>query len=714
MARVAGYEPQPQPHGSIALHQYACLRCRSRRVKCDKILSGCANCASHGQPCVYSARRPRKPQKANREDAAPRALLPAGVSPVNHPSINADSLDTDAGLDYASRASGQSDEDDEDEQEGILPHEFRNVAYQVKTCAHGGDRLLVNPNGDARFVDSEKVNQLKYFETVLVSHPQQEDAKPAKSKPQISTSLDATSLLNASHENRDLRLYHPPAEIMHLLWDFFLLNVDIMAKVLYKPAVGALIERASRDTSSLSNEEPLLFAIWLASVTTMTPEQCLKLHREERSILVRRYRYALDQSLTQNGWMTTQNIVMLQSLTLYLVFSSENSRTTWILSGIALSIAQAMGMHTDSTSYDLGPVETEIRRRVWWMLCQLDVRISENCGLQSHVPFINNTKLPLNINDSDLAIMPGNSALNPRDEFTDMTLSLIKIELAKTNLLVKRSTASPDERRQVVSDQLQRYENVWLKYFDQNSELHRLCTLGTKLIMARLWKLQYDNIPPSTGEKTDPEGIQEPLIYYNADVLDIAHQLPSKYRRHGWFFRCKYSQWHAVAYLLIQLCKFTEGPAVERAWAVVDAAFKDWEEAGITKNKSAKTGQETERSIWQPLLRLRERALEVRRDASCSPHSSGTADGGTPSTLMTEYEIISHNTSPEDVQKSNQLPEMLAQDALISGDPFFGNADDFSMEMNWEGLDQWAQGFRDGLQFQDDYQDMNMMALEWW
>lgn len=160
MARVAGYEPQPQLHGSIALHQYACLRCRSRRVKCDKILSGCANCASHGQPCVYSARRPRKPQKASRDDAAPRALLPASVSPVTHPDIHADSIDTDASVDYASRTSGQSDEDDEDEQEGILPHEFRDAAYQVKSCTLGDDRLLVNSNGDSRFVDGDKVNQV--------------------------------------------------------------------------------------------------------------------------------------------------------------------------------------------------------------------------------------------------------------------------------------------------------------------------------------------------------------------------------------------------------------------------------------------------------------------------------------------------------------------------------------------------------------------------
>ena len=75
-ARSAG---QPPSSSTPALHQYACLRCRSRRVKCDKILSGCSHCANHAAQCVYSARRPRKSNKASQHLIGQRSLLPASV-----------------------------------------------------------------------------------------------------------------------------------------------------------------------------------------------------------------------------------------------------------------------------------------------------------------------------------------------------------------------------------------------------------------------------------------------------------------------------------------------------------------------------------------------------------------------------------------------------------------------------------------------------------
>lgn len=255
-------------------------------------------------------------------------------------------------------------------------------------------------------------------------------------------------------------------------------------------------------------------------------------------MLMRKYRHALEQALAQSGWMMTQNIQVLQALSLFLVFASENARSTWIVNGMALSLAQAMGLHSDSASSALSVIDTEVRRRVWWMLCQTDVRASENCGLESHVPLKCDTEPPLHVNDADLA-SAGENTPAPRNELTEMTLSLVKIEMSKTNLRFKRSTATGVEKERIVRDQLKRYEDVYLKYFDGQSEFHRLCYLGGRLIIARLWKMMYDATP---HEGSDAEA--ESLMLYNADVLEIAHQLPSKYRQYGWFFRCKYTQWY--------------------------------------------------------------------------------------------------------------------------------------------------------------------------
>ena len=53
----------------------------------------------------------------------------------------------------------------------------------------------------------------------------------------------------------------------------------------------------------------------------MSAEECLRLHGEERGVLLHKYRYALDQALAQAGWMTTQDIVVLQAITLLIVGS---------------------------------------------------------------------------------------------------------------------------------------------------------------------------------------------------------------------------------------------------------------------------------------------------------------------------------------------------------------------------------------------------------
>lgn len=90
---------------------------------------------------------------------------------------------------------------------------------------------------------------------------------------------------------------------------------------------------------------------------------------------------------------------------------SKNARLTWMISGTSLSLAQAMGLHSDSASFCLGPIETEVRRRVWWSLCQLDNRISDDCGLEIHVPVLSmDTKLPLHVDDADLLLQPCNDA----------------------------------------------------------------------------------------------------------------------------------------------------------------------------------------------------------------------------------------------------------------------------------------------------------------
>jgi hypothetical protein len=439
----------------------------------------------------------------------------------------------------------------------------------------------------------------------------------------------------------------------------------------------------------------------------MSPEECLQFQKEPQAIVVRRYRNALESALAQAGWMTTQNIGVLQSITLYLIFSSENTRTTWILSGIALSIAQAMGMHTDSANFSLSPIDVEVRRRVWWSLCQADVRISENCGLQSHVPLTTDTKLPLDINDTDLA-SSGKTKLIPRAEFTEMTLSLMRMEFAKTSLQLGRSSSTTEEKKVLVRNQIHRWEEVCSKYCDKESEYQRFCALGTRYLMSQLWTFAYNmQAAPIDGA----ESADDLLIHHSTIMLDLAHILPSKFERHGWFFRCKFTQLHAMAYLLFQMCDHTSGPAVERAWTSIDGIFADWEEGGVITAETGMPGQKAVRALWKPMLRLRDRAREARTEAIInSSQTPALLNLNTPSTPSTGYGAtgMSFDGHPVDMH------EAATEGALIAGDPFLGTADDFGLEMNWEQVDDWVEKFQAGLLQQDDYHENDMMGTLAW
>ena len=105
----------------------------------------------------------------------------------------------------------------------------------------------------------------------------------------------------------------------------------------------------------------------------------------------------------------------------------EVSRAHSALVGTAVRIAECMGLHRDGTEYGLGPIETHVRRILWYQLCLLDIR---TCEAQGPRPVIRaedfDTQFPSNINDAYLE--QGWSPTDTSERWTDMTLTLIRME----------------------------------------------------------------------------------------------------------------------------------------------------------------------------------------------------------------------------------------------------------------------------------------------
>lgn len=106
-------------------------------------------------------------------------------------------------------------------------------------------------------------------------------------------------------------------------------------------------------------------------------------------------------------------------------------RSLFCLLGMAIRIAQRIGLHRDGAQFGLSPFEVEMRRRLWWQLAAFDKRLGEISGSSSTALTMGaDTKLPLNINDADLHV-DAKEPPAPHTGPTEMLFALTRAELTK-------------------------------------------------------------------------------------------------------------------------------------------------------------------------------------------------------------------------------------------------------------------------------------------
>jgi hypothetical protein len=169
----------------------------------------------------------------------------------------------------------------------------------------------------------------------------------------------------------------------------------------------------------------------------------------------------------------------------------------WALSGLAMRIAQRMDLPWDGSRFKLSPLETELRRRLWWTICRLESRCAEENGFQpASVECASDTKFPLNINDQDLDPEAA-EAPQPRTGFTDMTYSLIGFEVVRlahrvNKLRIPDEHNGDPEARSILEQKLrmvEEYQSVlesnYLRHCSSSRPLDWITINFTKLLLVR-------------------------------------------------------------------------------------------------------------------------------------------------------------------------------------------------------------------------------------
>ncbi|KKA19657.1 C6 transcription factor, partial [Rasamsonia emersonii CBS 393.64] len=609
-------QTQQQPQ----LNPRSCVTCRRRKVRCNK-RDPCSNCVKAGIECVFPGpgRAPRKPRRTPDAELLSRLRRLEGV---------VESLGGAAAIDRLASANSTAPppltvrENNNLQASGACDDIFQsdqNTVQRRKDMHEEFGRLVID-EGRSQYVSNRfwasVGDQIEELQDILdPPSPDTDDyPSPGDSINSGSQSHDAF-LFGYRSVAHTLRNYHPTPTQLFVLWKTYEHNVAPLVTVLHKPTIRNILVDASANPDSLDkNTEALAFSVYLAAVISMTHEQCVSELGEEREAAISRYRFATEQGLARANLLNSQNLTLIQAAILFLtcIRRQDDTRFVWTLSAVVLRLATGLGLHRDGTNFGLSPFETEMRRRAWWHICILDLRAAEDHGTD---PMINDvmydTRLPLNINDDDIG--PDTKTPPPeREGCTDMTFSLIRCEVT---LVYRRLTYAPpgtacplpqtlEERDKMVERLNNRLNERYIRHCDMSIPLQWACATVARLIVAKLWLIVHHPLAKNEKIPALSQEARNRLLLTSIEILEFSHLLKTNENtaRWGWLFRT-HIQWHAVAFVLAELCVRPLCPGVDRAWAAVNSVFNDWEQQATQKKGM----------LWRPLNRLMQRAKEFRK-----------------------------------------------------------------------------------------------------
>lgn len=258
----------------------------------------------------------------------------------------------------------------------------------------------------------------------------------------------------------------------------------------------------------------------------------------------------------------------------------------WVLSGVALRIAQRIGLHHDGASLDLSVFETEMRRRLWWQIVVMDGFSAELSGVGLAVgAYSPAMPLPLNVNDSDL---DSNMKETPIEHhrITEMSFCLLRYEIgrylrdSKTKQMfdgawqhLSNQQESAWEKIGELGELEKRIEQKFLRYCDNSIPFHFMVFMVGRCSIAMMKHRVY-----GLGSSKRPIGCldSDRLFSESIKILEydnLAKTMPSA-RRYYWHVEAHF-QWHAFIFVLYELQKRLSGAEVDDAWSQIEIVYKN-------------------------------------------------------------------------------------------------------------------------------------------
>ncbi|KAB8246569.1 hypothetical protein BDV35DRAFT_392814 [Aspergillus flavus] len=545
--------------------------------------------------------------------------------------------------------------------------------------------LLLGDGQRVHYVNNSNLKDLLYDEEHM--RPPSAD-HPTVSPAEQGVSGNGSDRLAISPLDPGLHHLHPEPRDALQLWAIYVKNVDPVAKILHIPtAQSAIIATILDPKNAGKSMSALTFAIYFAALTSMNEQDAadLSLNRVQ---LLEHFKTGLSNILVGTELLNQPDMPALQALAIFLTSLRvhETGRGVWVLNGIAIRLAQSIGLHRDGTSLNLTPFESELRLRVWWHLCMLDARSPEDHGFELTDNLLNHgPRLPLNVNDDQLYLtmeeLPTES-----EEWTEMSFSLEGIKGTRLlhSILGTRSKDTLDDiaaKRRTIED----YKN-WLDNILSSSShsLDHLSNLAYRHYITACKKMEFlllirEEIyqEKQARVRSGPDYSTRPSFKAARDVLESSYILlqdSGPFRQYTWLFKT-YTQWYALAYVLRCLCTSRRTLENDRVWDLVNDILQRATNFDPSSNSCATIGNS---SIWRCLCSLRAQALSAR----LAQHSPTGSDPLPPHLGSNEVNTSNDNFQSQDrnITQHGQNPSATDKNLPINNPVYFDDPIEQSFE----------------------------------
>lgn len=534
--------------------------------------------------CVYPpgpGRAPKRPRRHVDQRVLDRLshletllaqLAPAGEADDNVPTNSQSIQSTTKSAEYASNELGL-----EQQMGRLVVDDTRSRYVSHILWANLGDEV-------------EELRDYLYEPSEDTAHPDEETTVNGPT-PDLSpsTGLNA-SIMGIQALEPSLHSYHPPLSQALTLLETFKESVIPLVRIFHLPTliVTCWDVLGSPETSDC-NTEALMFSIYYAAVISMSSEECERTLGLPRAVALKQKRFAVEQAIARSNLLNTESMILLQAVALFVTAlrNEDASRTCWSLTALLFHTARAMGLHRDGASFGLSPLETELRRRLWWHICLLDIRSSENDGCDPIVGILHesfDTKFPLNVNDEDLS--PDMKEPPPeREGTTEMTLFLIRSEVVrvmwKTCYLPpmrnQQEELSISERITMIKSLETRIEERYVSKCDTSSPFSHICVLVARLLMARLSLIVYYPLRSKEAAISGSTSIRDQLFLLSLTVLEVSKKLVTSLEFQHWSWHSgAHVQWHAILLCLSEICARPPSDECDRAWECIELFSESW------------------------------------------------------------------------------------------------------------------------------------------